>query len=225
MTLFSTGSWVSFSAGAWARCCFTSRTTTSRTRPRSSPSGRAACPSMAACFGVFVAMLFIARKYGRRWLEVTDFIAPLVPLKRLAAGRLGNFINGELWGRPADPSLPWAMIFPQVDALPRHPSQLYQMAGGDYLVRTAVALCAEAAPRRRCFRMFMIGYGLFRLAPNISGRPMPAFWPVLHDQHGPVAVAADDRHRRGVAHPQPRRADLINPRRPLPSQAPRGAPR
>ena len=74
--------------------------------------------------GVFVAMLFIARKYGRRWLEVTDFIAPLVPLG-LAAGRLGNFINGELWGRPADPSLPWAMIFPQVDALPRHPSQLY----------------------------------------------------------------------------------------------------
>jgi phosphatidylglycerol:prolipoprotein diacylglycerol transferase len=57
--------------------------------------------------------------------EVGDFVAPLVPLG-LMFGRIGNFINGELWGRPPTP-LPWAMIFPQAgDDIPRHPSQLYQ---------------------------------------------------------------------------------------------------
>jgi phosphatidylglycerol:prolipoprotein diacylglycerol transferase len=53
--------------------------------------------------GVLLAMGLYARKTGRSWLEITDFIAPLVPLG-LAAGRIGNFINGELWGRAADPS-------------------------------------------------------------------------------------------------------------------------
>ncbi len=57
--------------------------------------------------------------------QLTDFIAPLVP-PGLAFGRLGNFINGELWGRPTD--VPWAMIFPKVDNLPRHPSELYEFA-------------------------------------------------------------------------------------------------
>jgi phosphatidylglycerol:prolipoprotein diacylglycerol transferase len=56
---------------------------------------------------------------------MTDFIAPLVPLG-LATGRLGNFINAELWGRATD--VPWAMIFPTVDRVPRHPSQLYELA-------------------------------------------------------------------------------------------------
>jgi len=60
--------------------------------------------------GVLVAMMLFAHSRKLRWLAITDFIAPLVPLG-LAAGRLGNFINGELWGRPADPTLPWAMIF------------------------------------------------------------------------------------------------------------------
>ncbi|MEO8409873.1 MAG: prolipoprotein diacylglyceryl transferase, partial [Propionivibrio sp.] len=68
--------------------------------------------------GVLLAMALYARKTRRTWFDITDFIAPLVPLG-LAAGRIGNFINGELWGRVADPSLPWAMIFPQVDQLPR----------------------------------------------------------------------------------------------------------
>jgi len=121
--------------------------------------------------GVFVAMLFIARKYGRRWLEVTDFIAPLVPLG-LAAGRLGNFINGELWGRPADPSLPWAMIFPQVDGLPRHPSQLYQMAGEGILFFVLLWLYAQKPrPVGAVSGMFMIGYGLFRFGAEYFRTP------------------------------------------------------
>ena len=112
--------------------------------------------------GVLVAMALYARKTGRRWLEITDFIAPLVPLG-LAAGRLGNFINGELWGRPADPSLPWAMIFPRVDDLPRHPSQLYQ-AGLEGVVLFVVLwlYSRRARPCGAVSGFFLIGYGVLR---------------------------------------------------------------
>ncbi len=78
--------------------------------------------------GVIVAMALFARLRGRKFFEVMDLVAPCVPTG-LASGRLGNFINGELWGRAADPSLPWAMVFPQSGSdWPRHPSQLYQFA-------------------------------------------------------------------------------------------------
>ncbi len=80
-----------------------------------------------------VAMAIWGRKSGKGFFQVTDFIAPLVPLG-LMAGRIGNFINGELWGRVADPALPWAMVYPQVDSLPRHPSPLYQAAGEGLLL-------------------------------------------------------------------------------------------
>lgn len=75
--------------------------------------------------GVLIAMSLWARKSGKRIVDVYDFIAPMVPLG-YAAGRIGNFINAELPGRVADPSLPWAMIWPNVDNLPRHPSPIYQ---------------------------------------------------------------------------------------------------
>ncbi|MGH8771890.1 MAG: prolipoprotein diacylglyceryl transferase, partial [Burkholderiales bacterium] len=75
--------------------------------------------------GALVAMALFARKTGKRWIAITDFVAPLIP-QGLATGRLGNFINAELWGRPTD--VPWAMVFPNVDSIPRHPSQLYQFA-------------------------------------------------------------------------------------------------
>jgi phosphatidylglycerol---prolipoprotein diacylglyceryl transferase len=74
--------------------------------------------------GVLGAMALFARQRQRHFLEVTDLIAPCVPTG-LASGRIGNFINGELPGRAADPGLPWAMVYPQVDSLPRHPSSLY----------------------------------------------------------------------------------------------------
>ena len=77
--------------------------------------------------GVLVAVLLFGRRHKLAFFQLTDFIAPLVPLG-LAAGRMGNFINGELWGRASD--LPWAMVFPQAgDQVARHPSQLYQFAG------------------------------------------------------------------------------------------------
>ncbi|MDH3461493.1 MAG: prolipoprotein diacylglyceryl transferase, partial [Burkholderiaceae bacterium] len=76
--------------------------------------------------GVLAAMAIYGRMRARPFLHVTDLIAPCVPTG-LALGRVGNFINGELWGRAADPALPWAMVFPQSgSSLPRHPSQLYQ---------------------------------------------------------------------------------------------------
>ncbi|MCD2449425.1 prolipoprotein diacylglyceryl transferase [Methylicorpusculum oleiharenae] len=73
--------------------------------------------------GVFIAMWLFARKQQCTMLQLTDIIAPLAPIG-LGAGRLGNFINGELWGRTTD--VPWSMIFPGGGPLPRHPSQLYE---------------------------------------------------------------------------------------------------
>lgn len=112
--------------------------------------------------GVLLAMWLYARKTGRTWLEITDFIAPLVPLG-LAAGRIGNFINGELWGRVADPSLPWAMVFPWVDDLPRHPSQIYQ-AGLEGLALFVILWIYSGLTRARgaVSGVFLIGYGVLR---------------------------------------------------------------
>ena len=112
--------------------------------------------------GVLLAMWLYARKAGRTWIEITDFIAPLVPLG-LAAGRIGNFINGELWGRVADPTLPWAMVFPWVDSLPRHPSQLYQAALEGLTLFVVLWLYSDREqPRGAVSGAFLIGYGVLR---------------------------------------------------------------
>ena len=121
--------------------------------------------------GVFVAMALFARKTGRTFFQVTDFIAPLVPLG-LMAGRIGNFINGELWGRAADPGLPWAMIFPHVDSLPRHPSPLYQAAGEGLLL--FIVLWLFSAGQRKVGAvsgMFLVGYGVLRFAAEYFREP------------------------------------------------------
>ncbi|NTV11219.1 MAG: prolipoprotein diacylglyceryl transferase [Zoogloea sp.] len=119
--------------------------------------------------GVLAAMWLFARKTGRRWLEVTDFVAPLVPLG-LAAGRLGNFINGELVGRVTD--VPWAMIFPQVDMQPRHPSQLYQFSlEGVTLFLLLWWFAARPRPRGLLSAAFLIGYGSFRFIAEFGREP------------------------------------------------------
>ncbi|MBK7899579.1 MAG: prolipoprotein diacylglyceryl transferase [Azonexus sp.] len=122
--------------------------------------------------GVLVAMALWSRKHDRPWLDVTDFIAPLVPLG-LAAGRLGNFINGELWGRPADPGLPWAMIFPQAgDAVPRHPSQLYHVGlEGLALFALLWLYSGRKRPRGAISGAFLIGYGIFRFLTEYFREP------------------------------------------------------
>ena len=129
--------------------------------------------------GVLGAMWYFARKTERTWLDVTDFIAPLVPLG-LAAGRIGNFINGELWGRPADPSLPWAMVFPYVDNVPRHPSQLYQ-AGLEGLALFAILWWFARRPRPRgaVSGVFLVGYGVFRCIGELFRNPDEGIFGVL----------------------------------------------
>ena len=111
--------------------------------------------------GVLIAMALWARKRKRNLLDVYDFIAPLVPLG-YAAGRMGNFINAELPGRLADPSLPWPMLWPGV-AGPRHPSPLYQALVDGVLVFVLLWLFArKARPRLAVGAMFTLLYGCAR---------------------------------------------------------------
>ncbi len=119
--------------------------------------------------GVLVAMALLARKHKLRWLQVTDFIAPLVP-PGLAFGRIGNYINGELWGRHSD--VPWAMIFPKVDNLPRHPSQLYEFALEGLLLFALLWIYGrKVRPTASVSGLFLIGYGSLRFIAEFTREP------------------------------------------------------
>ena len=122
--------------------------------------------------GVIGAMALWARRQGRFWLEVTDFIAPCVPTG-LAAGRVGNFINGELWGRLADPSLPWAMVFPHSGtSLPRHPSQIYQfLLEGVLLFVLLWWYARRPRPVGAVSGAFLVGYGVLRFVAEVFREP------------------------------------------------------
>lgn len=112
--------------------------------------------------GVILAMAWYARKTERSFFAVADFIAPLVP-PALLAGRIGNFINGELWGRPTE--LPWGMVFPHVDSLPRHPSMLYEaFLEGAVLFAILWWFSAKPRPRMAVSGLFLLLYGSFRFA-------------------------------------------------------------
>ena len=141
--------------------------------------------------GVIAAMVWFARSRQRPFLQVMDFVAPCVPTG-LAAGRVGNFINGELWGRVADPSLPWGMVFRGAGAAPRHPSQVYQ-----FMLEGVLLLCAAVAVRPQGTRARPGGGGVHgglrrvalhrRVLPRarrISGAA------VAGHEHGAVAVCA-----------------------------------
>jgi len=129
--------------------------------------------SHGGILGVLIVLWLFAHFRQKRFFQVTDFAVPLMPIG-LAAGRMGNFINGELWGRPADPRVwPWAMIFPQAhDGIPRHPSQLYQFAL-EGLLLFVVLWWFSRKPRVPgvVSSLFLIGYGLLRIIAEFAREP------------------------------------------------------
>jgi phosphatidylglycerol:prolipoprotein diacylglycerol transferase len=129
--------------------------------------------SHGGIIGVLIVLAWFARSRGKPFLQVADFVAPLIP-QGLAFGRLGNFINGELWGRPADPSVwPWAMVFPQAgDNVPRHPSQLYQFALEGVLLFVLLWWYSRQ-PRTTgtVGAAFLVGYGVLRFVAEFAREP------------------------------------------------------
>ena len=119
--------------------------------------------------GVMLAMAFIAWRNGIGYLRLMDFVAPVCPLG-LAAGRLGNFINGELWGRVTD--LPWGMVFRGAGDAPRHPSQLYEF-GLEGLTLFALLWWFSSRPRPtgQVSALFLLGYGAFRFIAEFAREP------------------------------------------------------
>ncbi|HYX63359.1 MAG TPA: prolipoprotein diacylglyceryl transferase [Burkholderiales bacterium] len=119
--------------------------------------------------GVMAAMALAARKHKLGFLRLMDFIAPLCPLG-IAAGRMGNFINGELWGRPTD--LPWGMIFRGAGDVPRHPSQLYEFTlEGLVLFALLWWFSSKPRPAGQVSAIFLIGYGCLRFLGEFAREP------------------------------------------------------
>ncbi len=119
--------------------------------------------------GVLVAAWLFGRKHGFGFFGVTDFVAPLVPIG-LGAGRVGNFVNGELWGRVSD--VPWAMVFAHAGPLPRHPSQLYEaLLEGLVLFVLLWLYSARPRPRMAVSGLFLLGYGTARTAVEFAREP------------------------------------------------------
>ena len=121
--------------------------------------------------GVLCALWLYARKIHQPVWDITDFIVPMVPIG-LGLGRLGNFINGELWGRVT--TVPWAMVFPTGGMLPRHPSPLYEFAlEGVALFIILWFFSAKPRPRFAVSALFLLGYGSFRFFCEFFRQPDP----------------------------------------------------
>ncbi|RMH36745.1 MAG: prolipoprotein diacylglyceryl transferase [Gammaproteobacteria bacterium] len=122
--------------------------------------------------GVIGALWYFAKRTGRSFLTVGDFVAPLVPIG-LGAGRIGNFINGELWGRPVSADFPLAMVFPRDPLqLPRHPSQLYEfLLEGVVLFVVLWWFSSRPRPTGLVSAMFLLGYGIFRFTVEFFREP------------------------------------------------------
>ena len=121
--------------------------------------------------GVFAAMAWYGFSRKKTFWEVADFVAPCVPTG-LASGRVGNFINGELWGRVCDPSLPWGMVFRGAGDLPRHPSQIYQFLLEGMLLFAFLWWYGRSAPKpAQVSAAFLVGYGSMRFIAEFFREP------------------------------------------------------
>ena len=121
--------------------------------------------------GVIASMGWFGYSRKRSFWEVADFVAPCVPTG-LAAGRVGNFINGELWGRLCDPDLPWGMVFRGAGDLPRHPSQVYQFLMEGLLLFVLLWLYARKERKQgQVAAAFLFGYGVFRFIAEFFREP------------------------------------------------------
>ncbi|MEO3865908.1 prolipoprotein diacylglyceryl transferase [Rheinheimera fenheensis] len=119
--------------------------------------------------GVLLAMAWFAKRNNKAYLVLGDFVAPLIPLG-LAAGRLGNFINAELWGRQTD--VPWAVLFPGAGPLPRHPSQLYEFALEGIVLFGLIMLYRRFNPPAGSLGgLFLAGYGSARFFVEFYREP------------------------------------------------------
>lgn len=119
--------------------------------------------------GVVVGFILCAKKIKHSFVEISDFIVPAIPIG-LATGRIGNFINGELSGRVTD--VPWAMVFPHVDHLPRHPSQLYEFLFEGVILFVILWLYSKKPrPAWAVSGLFLILYAIFRFALEFFRQP------------------------------------------------------
>jgi len=121
--------------------------------------------------GFIVAMIVFARRRGRSFFEVADFVIPVVPIG-LFCGRIANFVNQELWGAPS--TLPWAVVFtdPAAGGIPRHPSQLYEAALEGLVLSLLLNWLWRRTPRRGIIAgSFLLGYGLFRFGVEFVREP------------------------------------------------------
>lgn len=121
--------------------------------------------------GVIASLAWFSVSRTKPFWQVADFVAPCVPTG-LASGRVGNFINGELWGRVADPNLPWGMVFRGAGDLPRHPSQIYQFLLEGILLFVVLWWYARK-PRQQgqVAAAFVFGYGLMRFVAEFFREP------------------------------------------------------
>lgn len=123
--------------------------------------------------GVVIAMIFYSRSIKKPFFAIGDFLVPLVPIG-LGAGRIGNFINGELWGRVT--SVPWGMLYPNAGPLPRHPSELYEFCmEGILLFIIMWFFTRKPKPRMAASGLFLFLYGIFRCIGEYFRQPDPQY--------------------------------------------------